>query len=239
MASSDRLWVFGDSYGVFDKNWIKDLHTTLGVTPQVTNKSGTSLNWALFMWVRYKDLINPNDRVLFLVPEETRFQVSVAGKTWHCGSSGILSNEYQFEAPKELKVSIEQTLYTQYVPHMHMNHLLACKWLQEELQSVTKYNAIIHTISNLLTREGMNHSEVINYKPHNDKGIFELQREVHNINTANLTKKAKFMMDKIKEHPNHWVDENGWHNKFYAQYNKTLNRLCDDKKRFGTFKFIN
>ena len=237
----DNLWIFGDSYGAYDENWIKDLHLTLGCTPQITNQCGTSLNWAVRNFTNLASQIKRNDRVLFLIPDFNRFDVidtTYNMQFFHCTSTGFVYNENTLKPPKEVDRAIKK--YIRYVHNevaSHLDHLVMCKWLQDRLDYTTKYNCMIHTINNPNVREEMEHIKYINYIPHVEEAIYNMQSawfEFYN-DKGQFREEANFTRQQVLHSPNHWVDKNGWKEFFYRKFGGALNRLSPEPVEFGHY----
>lgn len=232
----DNLWIFGDSYGAKDENWIRDLHLTLGCAPQIYNKPGTSFNWAVRVFTRVASKIRRDDRVLFLIPDFNRFEVIEDGQSYHCTSTGFVYNENTLQPPAEVDRAINK--YIRFVHNeysSHIDHLVMCKWLQDRLQHTTKYNCMIHTINNPNVRTGMDHIKYINYIPHVEEAIYNMQGTLFKFftNEGEMSKEAEFRIRQVLNSPNHWVDKNGWKEFFYRKFSGALNRLSPEPVEFG------
>jgi hypothetical protein len=235
----DKLWIFGDSYGAKDENWIKDLHLTLDCCPEITNQPGTSFNWAVRVFTRLASKIKRNDRVLFLIPDFNRFEVinsTYNKQSFHCTSTGFVYNENKADIPVEVDRAINK--YIRFVHNeysSHIDHLVMCKWLQDRLDYTTKYNCMIHTINNPNVRTEMDHIKYIDYTPHVEEAIYNMQSawfKFYN-DKGQFRKETNFRRQQVLHSPNHWVDKDGWKEFFYRKFGRALNRLSPEPVEFG------
>jgi len=235
----DTLWIFGDSYGAKNENWIRDLFLTINCKPVITNLPGTSLNWAVRQFTRTASEIKQTDRVLFLVPDFSRYEVVdrvYENLAYHCTSQGFVYNDNMLKPPKEVNDAING--YNKYVINYyekHIDHLVMCKWLQNKLNDITKYNCMIHTINNPNLREEFDHVGFIDYKPDAEAAIYQSQSTWFEFfdDDDNPRKEAEAIKAKVLHSDNHWVDQDGWREYFYKQFGDALNKLSLEPVEFG------
>ena len=236
----DNLWIFGDSYGAYDSNWIKDLGLTLNCTLKINNRPGTSFNWSVKQFSKVVDKIKPNDRVLFLISEFSRFTVHLPNyDDLYCSGTEILSTKFSMVPPQEVVKAIKSyQKHIMYYEQMHLDHLIQCKWLQEKLEDVTKFNCMIHTISDPTADDYKSNLDLVQYKPHIFGSFYEFQSAFYNMYTdsdsSKYTEHGESIRKQIIKQPNHWVNENGFKEAFYSKYNNALNRLAESQTFFGS-----
>ena len=216
----DTLWVFGDSYGAYDENWIKDLHQTLDTNIQIEAFAGSSTNYAIKQLTRSFKQIKRTDRVLFLVTDSLRYQ---SQDNYHITIQGVVTHPEirpPFD-PKLLKIVEDWNIGVQDHYGAELNHLLVLEVIKFKLNTRTPYNVMIHTVQdNLVTLDSKISNGILSYKPDHPLPIIKLQRSYYEL--------EKFMHTR-----NHWIDGNKWHRVFYNEYNDVLNKLSPTKVQFG------
>lgn len=216
----DTLWVFGDSYGAYDENWIKDLHQTLDTNIQIEAFAGSSTIYAIKQLTRFYKQIKPTDRVLFLVTDSLRYQ---SQDDFHINARGVVTHPERRPpfAPKLIKIVEEWNNRVQDHYGAELNQLLVLEVIKSKLNALTPYNVMIHTVKDNLTVLNKKVSNgILSYKPDHILPIIKLQR-------------SYYELDKFEHTRNHWINDNKWHRVFYNEYNDVLNKLSPTKVQFG------
>lgn len=216
----DTLWVFGDSYGAYEENWIKDLYLTLDTNIQIEAFAGSSTIYAIKQLTRFYKHIKPTDRVLFLVTDSLRYQ---SQDDFHITSRGVVTHPERRPpfAPKLLKIVDDWNNRVQDHYGAELNQLLVLEVIKSKLNALTPYNVMIHTVQDNLTVLNKKVSNgILSYKPDHKLPIIKLQRSYYELEEFNHTK-------------NHWISDNKWHRIFFNEYNDVLNKLSPTKVQFG------
>ena len=74
MKRHDRLYTFGDSFSVFDENWIKGIREELGLDVHTRSVGGSGIFWAIYSLEKANSqgLIQENDRIILTIANPCR-----------------------------------------------------------------------------------------------------------------------------------------------------------------------
>ena len=74
MKRHDRLYTFGDSFSVFDENWLKAIRTELRLDIHPRSVGGSGIYWAIHSLEHANNtgLIQENDRIILTIPNPSR-----------------------------------------------------------------------------------------------------------------------------------------------------------------------
>lgn len=216
----DTLWVFGDSYGAYDDNWIKDLYLTLDTNIQIEAFPGSSLIYSIKQFTKYFKDIKPTDRILFLVTDSLRYE---SHDGFHITAGGIATHPkiHPPFSPKLVKIIKEWNNRVQDEYGAQLNHLLVLETLRNKLNERTPYNVILYTVQDnqSILDENVTNG-ITNFEPDHPTSIIRLQRKYYELELFHYT-------------PNHWINDNKWVGIFYNEYNEVLNKLSPIKVQFG------
>jgi len=223
----DTLWVFGDSYGAYDDNWIKDLYLTLDTNIQIEAFPGSSLIYSIKQFTKYFKDIKPTDRILFLITDSLRYE---SHDGFHITAGGIATHPtiHPPFSPKLVKIIKDWNNRVQDDYGAQLNQLLVLETLRNKLNECTPYNVILYTMQDTkdLPYDSTVTNGISNFEADHPTSIIRLQRKYYELEEYHHT-------------PNHWINDNKWVDVFYTEYNKVLNKLSPTKVQFGnTLKTI-
>mgnify|MGYP001237170502 CR=1 FL=1 len=216
----DTLWVFGDSYGAHDDNWIKDLYLTLDTNIQIKAFAGSSLIYAIKQLTKNFKHIKPTDRILFLITDSLRYE---SHDGFHITAGGIATHPtiHPPFSSELVKIIKEWNNKVQDEYGAQLNHLLVLETLRNKLNTLTPYNVMLYTVQDnqsILDEKVTN--GIINFKADHSISFIQLQRKYYELEVFHYT-------------PNHWISDTKWQDIFYNEYNDVLNKLSPTKVQFG------
>lgn len=231
-----KLWIFGDSFGYHNANWVHELSLRSSSEVVHLGFGGSSVQYLLLDLLKHIPAIEQDDRVVILITNPGRFYLS--GKHYHSLPfmlDGTILDRYYLDKKMFNKEEIDAMV--EFVRHFYdpleddiYKGAIVAQILNNVIPTIkSKYVQYLYSISPTFYTE--------------NPGTFVYEREggeppamwecasnfirSHNQvkGLINSQDSNKFILDMIKDTPNHWVEHPDYFDYFWNEYDHLLKHL--------------